>query len=592
MATMPWDDVPFNTVVEWNGRLFLREHVNPWHGMELLTQHERYASRVREIPYEFAEAREWIMKRFPERTHWQYTTLRYLAEEQVRIVARVGEMGWVGEDRARFEAEEQRRAETYLDSPRAGGGLMYIHHVMGRSVYADVNGREVVFRGRRRLLSIDEIDVEAMCAEFSKDHGDWSRFPDWVAEHWLADVSEVSRLHRCYYNSQHWAIDMPSFSDAPSYHLCVRPECASRAIACQHVDEDGEECGNTLMYPRYGWNENGARINLCPSCVDGNYAYCGKCSMYYPGDVCPEDHRDSSAKCCTSPMMEFSIGLADGSRLANDQRATANLSSDISYDGQRRIKRLFRDHWVEVGNSETDNDQYRMYVSALDAVDFPRVEPVWTDSSRRTYPRRLAKYIYDETKIKVPKDLLAKVGVVARDCSIAATLEVEITRELDGPAEDYAHAGSCWFDGSYSYSRCTLKSHAGFALRSFSDYGVTGRAWVFPVNVTDGKIRPTFDEPDGYFVFNAYGDLGERVAARALSTITGMKYMTLIGTEDMDMYVNGCSGYLLLPSQPEIVPGDFSDLEKHYNTPEVPASPVLVVTEPEPEPVGYTAMPF
>ena len=183
----------------------------------------------------------------------------------------------------------------------------------------------------------------------------------------------------------------------------------------------------------------------------------------------------------------------------------------------------------------------------------------------------------------MPAELLSEIGNIGRAHSNGSNVEVEVTRDLNLPAEDFAHEDSCWWQ-SYYHGRCALKSNGGFGLRSFGydeheeyEYvvgpwanpyytdpatgmprnyvptgkivrtpAVTGRAWVMPLRYVDGDFRPTFDAetPDALVVFNGYGDLEGYTPARIVAGMYGMTYRKVNFYAD-PMYVNGNAGYLV-----------------------------------------------
>lgn len=176
-------------------------------------------------------------------------------------------------------------------------------------------------------------------------------------------------------------------------------------------------------------------------------------------------------------------------------------------------------------------------------------------TERGTYPKRLRAALYKNHGIKIDETLLASIGEVARTHSAKMDLDVEITRDLNQSAADFGHSGSCWWTG-YAHSRCTLKTNHGFGLRSFTERNtvlsgkrrtVSGRTWVIPLSWDGSRFTPTESaEPGAYVVFNGYGELSEKVGARALARMTGWQ-MAPVSIPGWPMYVNGNSGYLVAP---------------------------------------------
>jgi hypothetical protein len=255
-------------------------------------------------------------------------------------------------------------------------------------------------------------------------------------------------------------------------------------------------------------------------------------------------------------MMHFSIpvvsDLSDTGRLFNDDLIEVTLDNNqISGVGLRGIADLLKvSVWDrplrEQGAMRVRNTRIMDAIFGFDGVgnDYKTADG--------KYAKRLRSALHKQGVTLTPKEVEA-VGNIARDHSKGGTLSVAITRDLNmGPAE-YAHEESCWWE-SYAYSRCTLKSNAGFGLRSFIEHpsgwiGVSGRAWVIPVAESDdlpGRLRPTFGEPQAYVLFNSYGDLDERIGVRTLSAMTGMPWQQA-RSGDWNMYVNGDSVFLVAP---------------------------------------------
>jgi hypothetical protein len=163
------------------------------------------------------------------------------------------------------------------------------------------------------------------------------------------------------------------------------------------------------------------------------------------------------------------------------------------------------------------------------------------------YTKRLSKLAYKSHGLKIPPAVLSQVGCIARDNSTGVDFAIEVTRDLNLSAEEFYHEDSCWWQ-SYSESRCSLKSNGGIGMRTFGGpYGeVRGRAWIMPLRLVDGELVATFDSltPDGFMVFNGYGDLSGYTPARIVSHMAGMTYRK-ISFDCSPMYVNNGSGYLV-----------------------------------------------
>jgi hypothetical protein len=114
--------------------------------------------------------------------------------------------------------------------------------------------------------------------------------------------------------------------------------------------------------------------------------------------------------------------------------------------------------------------------SAIDEIG-----PLW-QAKRGNFTKRLSSALH-KRQIKLAPEMIAQVGNICRShTSDNASWDVEFTRNLNLPAEDFYHEDSCWWQ-SYSESRCALKSWGGLGMRTFdSDGTVSGRAWVQPLN--------------------------------------------------------------------------------------------------------------
>lgn len=283
---------------------------------------------------------------------------------------------------------------------------------------------------------------------------------------------------------------------------------------------------------------------VCEPCIESSYSFCEPCNGYYPDDDADEhDHEeadDSGDLCCESPALTFRVRNGSG-MLASDVLAEVELPTRISREGIGAIRRLL-----------CDQDDRSFQQLAYYAMDDLAAE--W-QTKQGNYPKRLSQLAYKRLALKIPPEVLAQVGNIARDHSKAAgTVRVAVTRNLNMSAGDFGHSESCWW-GSYFESRCALKTNGGFGLRSFDGDGcVTGRAWVMPLRHRYtarqvGNLIPTFDteNPDAFIVFNGYGELSGYAAARVMTQLSGWTYKkTDFSCEPM--YVNS-GGYLVAPEE-------------------------------------------
>lgn len=268
---------------------------------------------------------------------------------------------------------------------------------------------------------------------------------------------------------------------------------------------------------------------VCESCRDSDYSYCEDCDGYYPDDDGESHDHHGDDGCCESPQREFTIRNDGESPLKNDTRVTVTLPKGvISPEGIKEIRYYLQD---------------KSYYDV--SYDLGKLDARW-QTKEGNFTRRLSSLAYKTYGTKLPPEVLSKVGCIARDHSGQVDTEIEVTRDLNQPAGYFYHSDSCWW-GSYSESRCALKTSGGFGMLSFWNDDVSGRAWVMPLRLRDGKLYPTFDTvtPDAFVVFNGYGDLNGYTAARIMAHMSGWTYRK-IDFECRPMYVNS-GGYLIAP---------------------------------------------
>lgn len=345
-------------------------------------------------------------------------------------------------------------------------------------------------------------------------------------------------------------------------------ETVSDGYACLSCYEDYrscDDCGSSVHYETMSSTLSDDYV--CQSCSESYYSYCDECDGYYHND-CADEH--SHGCDCDPPTLAVSMRSGNAT-LHQDERVAAALPSGVITDeGIGAISRLIRDHGHGVYNAVytvAAAASREAGTSSWDVYDTPEVKAVaaergkwWTLSSdlhtldpqwqtkEGNFTKRLSKLAHKSQGLKFPPELLTKVGNIARDQSNGAEVNLELTRNLNLPAEDFYHDDSCWWQ-SYSDSRCALKSNGGIGMRTFESWGdrIAGRAWVMPLRLDgDGTLQSTFDaeRADAYVVFNGYGDLSGYAPARLLAGMTGMTYRK-IGFDCDPMYVNNGTGYLV-----------------------------------------------
>lgn len=319
----------------------------------------------------------------------------------------------------------------------------------------------------------------------------------------------------------------------------------------------------------------------CDTCLmNGAAYYCDDHDLcYWADDGCESCAENASCE-CESPMPRFSITGIGGVRYASGEYhevladagiVTADGFSQIQYEVMQWATEQYPDvegHSVYMCHCDeedgTEHITHALHYQIRDAIRTAAYQTWYADQSYRsesgtTIAKRLRSEIYRRTKdagmaVSLPAALVSKIGTIARQQSEGANVLIDITRDLNDGAEEFVHEDSCWWT-EYSYSRCTLKSNAGFGLRSFDDGPngyATGRVWVFGCTIEpDGRLMPTFGDAEAYVVFNGYGDLEEHRGAQVLATLLGWSARTdtmpMPLTNDV-MYVNSGSARVVAPA--------------------------------------------
>jgi hypothetical protein len=333
-----------------------------------------------------------------------------------------------------------------------------------------------------------------------------------------------------------WQRDTYNARGDVAERLCENcAECWTRCDSCAKRYPDDEVSGTLNDY------------DVCSSCLSSNYTFCEECDGYYSDRDADEhihdENEDESSGCCTSPQPEFTVRNDGCAPLANDTRATVTLPAGIvSREGLQEISDYL---WYKLRDNAS--------APALALIDGLDQLGDQCQTREGNYPKRLSRHAYASYGIKLSPEILSHIGNIASAHSTRqSSYAIEVTRDLNMSAGDFYHDGSCWW-GSYSESRCTLKSNGGFGLRTFSSYGqVAGRAWVLPLRVKHHELSgdtwtPTFDTvtPDAFMVFNGYGELDGYSAARIVAHMAGWTYRKN-KFDCSHMYVNA-GGYLVAP---------------------------------------------
>lgn len=329
---------------------------------------------------------------------------------------------------------------------------------------------------------------------------------------------------------------------------------ANGNVACDECFSDNysscDYCGDVFDYEHLTTTMEDHSV--CDSCLAGNYLYCEDCDGYYH-ESDEAEHRHGRCD-CDPPDLSVRFPQSDGTTLSEDERVAVSLpAGTISEEGIKSIARLIHTHAMETTVFDDDGslseEGYRLRNTWWNlAGDVAGMDTRW-QTKEGNFTKRLSKLAHKNHALKLPPTLVTQVGNIARDNSQGSEIEIEFTRDLNLPAEDFYHEDSCWWQ-SYSESRCSLKSNGGIGLRTFGGTKwepVSGRAWVMPLRADeDGALHPTFDavSADAYMVFNGYGDLQGYTPARVVAGMTGMTYRK-INFDCSPMYINGNSGYLV-----------------------------------------------
>lgn len=412
----------------------------------------------------------------------------------------------------------------------------FIESRYGFTVWEDSAGNRVYFEDRpfgssgAATPGLDlDFGIEAVSAgELSEDE---------FRDEFNLEVSEC-------WNCSAWGVDHHDV-DGNAFCQC----CVDEMHRC---DRCGEVVG--LGNERYVAHGDVA----CDYCADEYSDWCDLCGETFWTDDGGHDHGDESTTCCEAPNQAFSIPDARGGTLENDTRRDVEVPDGVVEGyGLGWVRTSVGAKWsdwltaTQAAREEAGADTPNIHITWASVLDAVGLE--WKDATGRTFPKRLRAAFYKATKhcpgggFNIPAGTLESIGNYAYDSARGGSYSIEITRDLNRPAEDFVHEGSCWWS-DYAYSRCTLKQNHGFGLRAFGSHGYPeGRAWVYPCTAdANGNLTTTDKTPDVYLVFNAYGSMSERRAAQVVASLTGMVVHQTIETTHVvhDMYVN--AGFIVV----------------------------------------------
>ncbi len=327
---------------------------------------------------------------------------------------------------------------------------------------------------------------------------------------------------------------------------------ANGGHVCEGCRENYNACNDCGTLIRHGtWTQYDYIV--CDGCLEGSYSYCEDCDVYYSNDSV-DDHSHRGCD-CEAPAQQFMIRNDGEPPLANDTRVKIQLpAGTISAEGMGQIALLLRDHRATIVREGAYSDEaYNQgHPWSLLSYTLDEIGAEW-QTKEGNFTKRFSRHAYKKHGLKIPPEMLSKIGNIGSAHSTAVDFQVETTRDLNMSAADFYHEDSCWWQ-SYSESRCTLKNNGGFGLRTFSDQGyVSGRAWVMPLKLQEGSLTmlvPTFEteNPDAMIVFNGYGDLSGYAPARIMAHTSGMTYRK-VRFVCPPMYINNESGYLIAPEE-------------------------------------------
>lgn len=156
-----------------------------------------------------------------------------------------------------------------------------------------------------------------------------------------------------------------------------------------------------------------------------------------------------------------------------------------------------------------------------------------------TFPKRLAKFFFQEHGIKCPTSFLQEIGNIARQhSSEQITFTFDFTNLIDWEDGDFGDSNSCFW-GSRSAARGMLEQNNALAIRFYAGDSGIGRAWV--AQLSNSR----------YIVFNGYGIQGNATLkiAQIMATWLGLNYKKIAlcnhGETSSTLWINSDLGYLI-----------------------------------------------
>ena len=401
----------------------------------------------------------------------------------------------------------------------------------GYSVYRDEAGETVYFRdrplGEAGLAQPNALTSVQACHAAAEDDLPTDDAHDLI-DHALQPYTDLTNCATC-----DAVVDADDAYPVDGDTMCEPCRSLRDIVVCGRCDE---------MVTYWSTVEGDA---ACRDCTDCDAHYCDECDgvVWSEGDHYENhDEEDSSTGCCDAPNQTFSIPSYAAAHTENDTMVSVSVTDNlVRGSGIDRIYEVLAAYRGTL--DEATRPEWRYLSAALRSIGREY------KNEGGVFAKRLRSAVYKRTKevithceehdgladtcaavaLSLPPELVSKIGQIARDHSTPLDLELAITRDLNRSAYDFGHEESCWWS-DYAHSRCTLKSNAGFGLRSFGgrgDWDVTGRTWVIPCAVSyvdqwGAQLKPTSGEAHAYIVFNGYGDLSETRGAQALAAMTGL----------------------------------------------------------------------
>lgn len=341
---------------------------------------------------------------------------------------------------------------------------------------------------------------------------------------------------------------------APNTNMDVCNDCfQNRTVTCLICEEVHGIDWTVIVVPGGRQDEQRA----CSACYNAHYTTCRTCNVVYRIAEEREEHRHRDQMCCESPAMAFEFPWVNGP-LPPDTRV------DVDLGGTGRVtKAVIREvgsYFMVTGQNLAPGEwrisgtrAYKMYRFGYELRQCPEdlLEQIGREVKNKSgnYPTRLKRFAYKERSLKLDPEHLTQVGNKIAQTQSNGVYRVEVTRDLNLTAAEFANPNSCWWS-NYKGSRCALKTNGGMGLRTFDQHGgIVGRVWLMPLKSgPDGGLTPTFAVDTGvWFVFNGYGNLEEKTGARVVQAMLGADSAKLIEFNAERYYVNNSRGYLLGP---------------------------------------------